>query len=82
MLGWETPGALVALHSETTLSWNPGQMWVRTGERGRRKLAVAQRSTANCTVDAAALVFTAGLERLPVLVNPAVVLAGASVRLS
>lgn len=79
MLRRETPCALVAVHTETTLSWNPGQMWVRTGARGRRQLVVTQRSTANCTVDAAALVFTASLERLPVLVNPAVVLAGASV---
>lgn len=79
MLRWETPCVLVAVHTETTLSWNPAQVWVRTRVRGRRQLVVTQRSTANCTVDAAALVFTASSERLPVLVNPAVVLTRASI---
>lgn len=79
MLRRQTPCALAAVHAEATLSWSPGQMWVRTGVRGRRQLVAAQRSTANCTVNAAALVFTASSEHLPVLVNPAVVLACASV---
>lgn len=79
MPGRETPRALVAVHGETALSRNPGQVWVRAGARGRRQLVGAQRRAANCTVDAAALVFTASSERLAVLVNPAVVLARASV---
>lgn len=79
MLRREAPGALVAVHTETALSRNPDQLWVRAGGRGRRQLVVTQRSAADCTVDAAALVFTASSEGLTILVNPAIVLTCAAV---
>lgn len=79
MLRREAPGALVAVHIETALSRNPDQLWVRAGGRGRWQLVVTQRSTADCTVDAAALVFTASSEGLAILVNPAIVLTCASI---
>lgn len=82
MLRREMPGALVAVHTETALSRNPGQLWVWAGGGGRWQLVVTQWSTANCTINATALMFTASSEGLTILVNSAIVLACASVRFS
>lgn len=78
MLSWESPGAFMAIHTEATLSGYPDQPWVGAGWRGRWQLVVTERSAANSTIDAGTLVFTAGTEALAILVDPAAVLACAS----
>lgn len=78
MLGWEAPGAFMAVHAEAALAGYPYQPWVGAGWRGRWQLVVTKRSAANSTIYAGTLVFTAGTEALAVLVDPAVVLTGAS----
>lgn len=78
MLRWEPPGALMAVHAEAALPGDPDQSWVGAGWRGRWQLVATERSAANSAIDAGALVFTAGTEALAILVDPAVVLARAS----
>lgn len=82
MLGWKVPGALVAVHTEAALAGDPDQTWVQAGRRCWRQLVVAERSAANGPVDAGTLMFTAGMEALAILVNPAVVLTCPSLRFS
>lgn len=78
MLWWEPPGAPMAIHAEAALPGDPDETWVRAGWRGWWQLVATERSAANSAVDAGALVFTAGTEALTVLVDPAIVLACAS----
>lgn len=78
MLRWEPPGSLMAVHAEAALPGDPDQSWVGAGWRGRWQLVATERSAANSAIDAGALVFTAGTEALTILVDPAVVLACAS----
>lgn len=78
MLRWEPPGVLMAVHTEAALPGYPDQPWVGAGWRGRWQLVCTERSAANGAVNAGALVFAAGTEALAVLVDPAVVLACAS----
>lgn len=78
MLRWELPGALMAVHAEAALPGYPDQLWVWAGWRGRWQLVGTERSAANSPVDAGTLVFTAGTEALTILIDPAIVLACAS----
>ncbi len=75
---WEPPRALMAVHAEAALPGYPDQAWVGAGWRCRRQLVVTERSAADSAVDARTLMFTAGVEALSILVDPAVVLACAS----
>lgn len=75
---WETPGSLMAVDTEAALPGYLDEPGVGAAGRGLRQVFVTQRSTAHSTIDAGALVFTAGMENLTILVHPAVVLACAS----
>lgn len=72
------PGAFVAGDIVAALPGEPDQTGAGAGRRGRRQLVRAERRAAHGPVDAGALMFTAGTETLAVLINPAVVLARAS----
>lgn len=76
----QAPDPLVAVHTEAALPRDPDQPWVGAGGRGRGQPVITERSTADGAVDAGALVFAAGAEALAVLVDPAVVLARASLQ--
>lgn len=78
MLRREPPGALMAVHAEAALPGYPDQPRVGAGWRGRWQLVATEWSAADGAIDAGALVFTVGTEALAVLVDPAVVLARAS----
>lgn len=72
---------LVAHERLAALSRDLDEARVGAGCRGQGQLAGAQRHAAHRPVDAGALVLAVGLEVLPVLEDPAVVLAGAALQL-
>lgn len=78
----QEPGVLMAVDTEAALSRYLDQPRVGAGWRGGGQLVATERSAADCTINAGALVFTAGPEALTVLVDPAVVLACPSLRFS
>lgn len=65
----------------TALSWHLHQPGVGTSQVGQGQLLWAQWDAAHCTIDACALVLAVGLKAFTILVNPAVVLTGSSLRL-
>lgn len=82
-VGWgHDGGPLVAVDAEAALAWHLDQLRGGTGRGGQRKVAGAKGHTANCSVDAGALVLTTGAEILTILINPPVVFAGAALCLS
>lgn len=65
----------------TALSWHLHQPGVGASQVGQGQLLWTQWDAAHCTIDACALVLAVGLKAFTILVNPAVVLAGSSLRL-
>ena len=65
----------------TALTWHLHQPGVGTSKVGQGQLLWAQRDAAHCAIDACALVLAVGLKAFAILVNPAVVLTGSSLRL-
>ena len=68
----------MAVNAETALSRYPDQPWIGTGWRSWWQLVATERSAADSSINAGAVVFTAGTKALAILVDPAVVLACAS----
>lgn len=68
----------MAVHTEAALPRYPDQPGVGAGRRRQWQLIITERSTTDSAVDAGALVFTASTEDLAILVDPATVLARAS----
>lgn len=75
--GLATPFGLVTDPLLTALAPDFDAPWVLAPHPGRLRLG-AQRHAANGPVHAHALVFTAGLEALPVVVDHAIVLTASS----
>lgn len=71
-------GSLVAVDGEAALAWYFDQLWRGTGRGRQGHMAGAEGHAAHRSVDAGALVFATSAEILAVLINAAVVFAGAA----